>query len=421
MSRFLDTSTTTQMAKIMVQYWRPSCSSWAKSVWSSFGRTVMGKAIWENPIAARLRKGFQKVNAYSYREKGLFLSVYVDDIILAGKKQNLDPMWELLMEVVDLGEPTSFLDHVYLGCSPRECETGKDTVENDRNMFESGISEGATEKLPCSGRFDANLSTWSYDMEGHAKKCVERYCELANRTTQQFFKVGTPCVDDHQIKEEETGSVGELPKCCSQIVLKYLHLARSGRPDILWSVNKLARAITKWTRACDKRLARLISYVRYTSEFKQYCHVGQQCRLGLFQDSDFAGDLEDSTSTSGALMCMFWTCVPTSWMCNKQTSVSHSSTESEIISLDASLRMDGIPALDLWDLVIEVFHSSSNKFTENPKWEYRETCHVTHHQASTPTSKPRILFSTTILDYAMSIMLPQTWSLLNFVRCSTSL
>ena len=53
--------------------------------------------------------------------------------------------------------------------------------------------------------------------------------------------------------------------------------------------------------------------------------------------------------------------VPIRWMCKKRTSVSHSSTEAEIISLDAGLRMDGIPALDLWDLVIEVFHSSSNQ------------------------------------------------------------
>ena len=44
------------------------------------------------------------------------------------------------------------------------------------------------------------------------------------------------------------------------------------------------------------------------------------------------------------------TFVPISWMCKKQTSVSHSSTESEIISLDAGLRLDGLPALDLWDL-----------------------------------------------------------------------
>ena len=40
--------------------------------------------------------------------------MYVDDIKLAGKKQNIDPMWKVLNKEVDLGEPTSFLDHVYL-------------------------------------------------------------------------------------------------------------------------------------------------------------------------------------------------------------------------------------------------------------------------------------------------------------------
>ena len=51
------------------------------------------------------------------------------------------------------------------------------------------------------------------------------------------------------------------------------------------------------------------------------------------------------------------TFVPISWMCKKQTSVSHSSTESEFISLDARLRLDGIPALDLWDLIVSVFET----------------------------------------------------------------
>ena len=60
-------------------------------------------------------------------------------------------------------------------------------------------------------------------------------------------------------------------------------------------------------------------------------------------------------------------------MCKKQTSVSHSSTEAEIISLDAGLRMDGIPGLDLWDLVIEVFHSSANQLN-NTKAQGQETC-----------------------------------------------
>ena len=82
-------------------------------------------------------------------------------------------------------------------------------------------------------------------------------------------------------------------------------------------------------------------------------------------------DLEDSKSTSGGLLCIFGsqTFVPISWMCKKQTSVSHSSTEAEIISLDAGLRMDGIPALDLWDSGIEVFHSSPNQINKSKDQE----------------------------------------------------
>ena len=96
----------------------------------------------------------------------------------------------------------------------------------------------------------------------------------------------------------------------------------------------------------------------------KYCHVGntaKQCRLGLFQDSDIAGDLEDSKSTSGGTLCAFGshTFVPISWMCKKQTAVSHSSTESEIISLDTGLRLDDLPALELWDLIVSVLGNVS--------------------------------------------------------------
>ena len=165
-------------------------------------------------------------------------------------------MWKLLNKEVDLGEPASFLDHVYLGCTQRQCEISKDTVDNYRTMFESRISAGRAEKLPFTQNL--RISSWSYDMKGHAKKCVERYCELANKTTQQLYKVSTPCIDDHHFKKEELETVGELSKMCSPIVLKCLYLARIGRPDVLWSANELARAVTKWTGACDKRLAHLI-------------------------------------------------------------------------------------------------------------------------------------------------------------------
>ena len=224
---------------------------WPKS-WSSIEDPVvpLERNLYGHPLAGLLWErqfekillshGWEKVPKWEclfvHRQKGLLLSVHVDDIKLAGKKHNIDPMWKVLNKEVDLGEPTSFLDHVYLGCTQRQCEVSKDIVDNYRTMFESRISAEGTEKLS----FPQNLriSSWSCDMEGHAKKCVERYCESANKTTQQLYKVSTPCIDDHHFKEEEMKFVGELSLVWSQIVLKCLYLARIGRPEILWSVNK---------------------------------------------------------------------------------------------------------------------------------------------------------------------------------------
>ena len=101
-----------------------------------------------------LQHGWEMVSNWEclfvHREKGLFLSVYVHDIKLAGKKHNIDPMWKVLNKEVDLGEPTSFLDHVYLGCTQRQCEVSQDIVDNYRTMFESRFSAGGLEKLPFS-------------------------------------------------------------------------------------------------------------------------------------------------------------------------------------------------------------------------------------------------------------------------------
>ena len=158
-----------------------------------------------------------------------------------------------------------------------------------------------------------------------------------------------------------------LKRCCGKRMgpLKGASRKRSG---------ELVRS-PKITRG-DKRLSRLISNIHHTCGCKKKCRVGntaKQCRLGLFQDSDFAGDLEDSKLTSGGTLCIFGshTFVPISWMCKRHTSVSHNSTESEIISLDAGLRLDGIPALDLWDLIS--VSGNTTQTTERPGRHWQES------------------------------------------------
>ena len=98
-----------------------------------------------------------------HRKQGLFLSVYVGDIKMAGKNQKLSPILKKLMKNLDLGEPTSCLDHVYLGCTQRECKPNE-VIEEFTKMLESSISARATEKLPGWEKLHAKTVAWSFDM-----------------------------------------------------------------------------------------------------------------------------------------------------------------------------------------------------------------------------------------------------------------
>ena len=170
---------------------------WPKS-WSSMEDPVvpLERNLYGNPLAGLLwerqfkkiqkKNGWEKVSNWKclfvHREKGLFLSVCVcvDDINKAGKKQNIDPMWKVLNKEVDLGKPTSFLDHVHLGCTQRQCEISKDIVDNYRTH----------QSLACKVYVfsDSVLCLGKVKSEPSIKYCLGRTIELVQRfTTIQNF------------------------------------------------------------------------------------------------------------------------------------------------------------------------------------------------------------------------------------------
>ena len=106
----------------------------------------------------------------------------MDVIKNAGQKQNMPPTWKKLMKNVDLYEPTSFLDHEYLGCTQRECKPYEIVLKEYREMFESRLSAGATEKYQggknLTQRRLRGPTTWK-DMNKNALR------EIANWRTRR--------------------------------------------------------------------------------------------------------------------------------------------------------------------------------------------------------------------------------------------
>ena len=163
---------------------------------------------------------------------------------------------------------------------------------------------------------------------------------------------------------------GVLRNVALKILVKILYVARMARPDILRATCMLARRVAKWCHDCDRRLHRLLSYLQTTRESQQYAYVGDNfssCRLALFCDADFAGDKSDSKSTSGVFLAAVGTStfVPLVAISKKQSCVSTSTCESEVVAMSLGVK-ESLPVLDLWEAVEHFFRRAGDPVPEKP-------------------------------------------------------
>ena len=107
-----------------------------------------------------------------------------------------------------------------------------------------------------------------------------------------------------------------------------------------------------------KQLHRLVSYMSGTTDLVitgQIRDKPEQLELKLFVDADFAGDRDDAKSSSGGLLILSGpnTWFPLSWVSKKQTAVSRSTTEAELISMAHSVFSEAMPMLTLWEWLLK--------------------------------------------------------------------
>ena len=72
-------------------------------------------------------------------------------------------------------------------------------------------------------------------------------------------------------------------------------------------------------------------------------------------DADFAGCLDTAKSTTGVFIALTGpnTFFPLGAISKKQSCVFHSTPEAEIVAADLAIRTEGLPALQLWGMVLE--------------------------------------------------------------------
>ena len=120
----------------------------------------------------------------------------------------------------------------------------------------------------------------------------------------------------------------------------------------------------------SKRLLRCgtITSIKTNRPQAKFCHVGDSklkiANLASFQDASFAGRLAGFKINVRRCHCAHLDHTrffPLSWMCKKQTAVSHSSAEPENVSPGAGLRVDGLPAQQFGSVCWKHFPVSQGK------------------------------------------------------------
>lgn len=295
-----------------------------------------------------MEQGFRPLSGwpgcYTHTQLQILLTVYVDDFKMSGRSKDLPQAWAKVAAAINIEKPTKL--NRYLGCGH---------VEHHGNLKDSQAAP--TQNFPGCPKPSAGkpspIKLLEYDMSSFVEQCVDAYVDLARGRMKPLKKVPTPFVDENQPWDE--ASQGILADVALRVLMKILYVARMARPDLLRATCVLARRVTKWCRECDRRLHRLVEYMSSSSDLKQVGYVGdrfEDVRLALFVDADFAGDRNDSKSTSGVFIAVVGahTYFPLIGLSRKQTCVSTSTCESEVVAMSAGLR-EVLPLMDLWDTV----------------------------------------------------------------------
>ena len=258
--------------------------------------------------------------------------LYVDDLIMAGPNEFRDQVCKQVEGIIELGDWTPL--GRYLGCH----HDVKPCTDNDE-------FKGATKTV--------------FQMHDYLAGSIEKYKELTGVTN--FKKVASPALDVNSISDEEWTKPSDFVKTheeAASILMSVFYAARIARWELLYPTAVLTRYLTKWTKAHDKMLKRLMDYIYHHLDDCLTGYVGDKTDdlyLGLYVDADHGGDKMDVKATTGAILVLRGpnTWFPLSVISKKQTSsTAHSTCEAEIVALSAGLRKEAIPTIQLWETLL---------------------------------------------------------------------
>ena len=154
-------------------------------------------------------------------------------------------------------------------------------------------------------------TTMQFGMKDFAEDACKAYEELSGCTLKT---ASTPFLPEGSLVDSDFETRGQMAGDASKILMKIFWSVTLARPDLMEGKSDLTRRITTWSKADDRRLVRLMSYLKGTAGYVLEGRTfddAKALRLCVYSYADHASGVEDVKSTSGMILTLeglnsFW-------------------------------------------------------------------------------------------------------------------
>ena len=226
----------------------------------------------------------------------MIVGVYVDDIVIASKSEEVEDFKRALGErfdVKDLGRLHHFL--------------GMKIIQDD-----------------SSG------DVW-IGQPAYTERVLDKFGMKDAKSVPTPVDLGVKLVKSEDGEEKIDQGMYQFA------VSSLLYLSIRTRPDITFAVSKVAKFCSDPTKHHWIAVKWILRYLKGTSDLGLLYTSGVDAKDCFgYSDSDWAGDLDDRKSTSGYIFMLCGAGI--SWRSKKQTSVASSTAEAEYIALSGAVQ-----------------------------------------------------------------------------------
>uniref|UniRef100_A0A2N9HTH1 Integrase catalytic domain-containing protein n=1 Tax=Fagus sylvatica TaxID=28930 RepID=A0A2N9HTH1_FAGSY len=172
------------------------------------------------------------------------------------------------------------------------------------------------------------------DMGTYIKKILERFHMHNSKPIDTPMEKGcTLSLDQCPKNDEEKNQMSKVPYASAIGSLMYAMLCT--RPDICFAVGMVSRYQSNPGPAHWRAVKRILRYLRGTSDHA-LCYHGGDLRLTGYNDADWASDKDERKSTLGYAFILGGGAV--SWCSKKQSCIALSTMESEYVACSAAVQ-----------------------------------------------------------------------------------